>query len=218
VGIMAEVQPVVSAPVFGRVFRRWAVLSVVFVFAAVTAAAVVRPYFFDAPPGDYQVRQGDILLGDGEYEAAIERFDAALKVSPDHRGALMGKAIAYLQSSRSAEAEAVFTHLIETLRRTLAADDPTGRGVLAGAYANRGILHDRQGRHEAALADYRQALAIDAGAVEGPGVAHRILYGNAQPSTVRKRADYLQSQLALPEAKRLLRVPELDAAQRMHKP
>ena len=34
-----------------------------------------------------QVRQGDILLGDGKFEDAIGRFEAALAVSPAHRGA-----------------------------------------------------------------------------------------------------------------------------------
>jgi tetratricopeptide (TPR) repeat protein len=182
-----------------------------------TLWAVVRQVF-DAPPGDYEVRQGDILLGDGEYDKAIERFDAALAVSPNHRGALMGKAIALLQSGRTDEAEAAFTEMITYLTGTLTPDDATGRGVLAGAYANRGILYDRSGRYELALADYRQALAIDPGAVAGPGLFHKILYGLAQPSTVRKRAAYLEKQLALPESERLLRVPEIDARQRMYKP
>ena len=164
------------------------------------------------------MRQGDILLTDGKFEAAIERFDAALAVSPDHRGALMGKGIAYLQSDRSAEAEASFTYLIKTLPRTLAADDATGRAVLSGAYANRGILHDRRGKYEAALADYTQALAIDPDAVKGPGLLHRILYGDTHPATVRQRAAYLQQQLTLPENERVMRLPEADARQRMYKP
>jgi tetratricopeptide (TPR) repeat protein len=179
---------------------------------------VVEPYFLDAPPGDYEVRQGDILLTDGKYDAAVKRFDAALVASPDHRGALMGKGIAYLQSDRPVEAEAIFTHLIGVLHRTLANDDATGRGVLSGAYANRGILYDRLGRYEAALADYSQSLAIDPGAVEGPGLLHRILYGNGYPATVRQRADYLRYQLTLPRSERLMRLPEVDARQRMHKP
>jgi tetratricopeptide (TPR) repeat protein len=202
----------------GRTAGRFAVLLLVASFAFVTVWSVVKPYLFDAAPGDYEVRQGDILLTDGKYDAAIERFDAALAVSPGHRGALMGTAIAYLQSDRPAEAEAAFTHLIEVLDGTLAPDDPTGRGVLSGAYANRGILYDRLGRYEAALADYEKALTIDPEAVEGPGLFHRILYGNAHPATVRQRADYLRRQLALPESERLLRVPEVDARQRMYKP
>jgi tetratricopeptide (TPR) repeat protein len=202
----------------GHTVGRFAVLLSVAGLAFFTLWSVARPYLFDAPPGDYEVRQGDILLTDGEYEQAIERFDAALAVSPEHRGALMGKAIAYLQSDRRVEADAAFTHLIEVLSRTLAPDDATGRGVLSGAYANRGILHDRLGRYEAALADYERALAIDPGAIEGPTLFHRILYGNTHPATVRNRSEYLRRQLALPESERLLRVPQIDARQRMYKP
>lgn len=200
------------------VLRRFALLLLVTGFVLVTVWAVVRPYFFDAPDGDFETRQGDILLTDRKWDLALERFEAALAVSPEHRGAWMGKAIAYLQSGRTAEADAAFSHVIERLGPKVAADDTTGRAVLAGAYANRGILHDREGRFEAALADYRKALAIDAGAVDGPGLMDKILFGNAQPSTVAKRAAYLERQLALPEDQRLLRVPELDARQRMHKP
>jgi tetratricopeptide (TPR) repeat protein len=200
------------------VLRRFAVLSAAMAFALITVWAVIRPYFFDAPAGDYETRQGDILLTDRKWDEALERFDAAIAVSPQHRGAWMGKAIAYLQSGRTAEAEAAFTHIIDKLSDGLAADDATGQAVLAGAYANRGILYDREGLFQAALADYRRAIAVDAEAVEGPGLMDRILYGNAQPSTVAKRAAYLERQLALPEERRLLRVPELDDRQRMHKP
>lgn len=200
-----------------RVLRRFVILAAASTFAMFTLWAVVREVA-DAPPGDYEVRQGDILLGDGRFDEAIGRFDAALAVSPDHRGAMMGRAIALLQAGRGEEAEAAFSQLIAFLSRSLSADDATGTAVLAAAFANRGILHDRAGRHEAALADYRHALAIDAGAVEGPGLVHRILYGNATPSTIARRADYIERQLALPEDRRLLSVPELDARQRMHKP
>ena len=198
--------------------RRFAVVLSAAGLALVVLWSLLKPYLFDAPPGDYEVRQGDILLTDGKYDSALERFEAALAVSPDHRGALMGKGIAFLQSGRPAQAEAVFTRLIDMLPRTLAADDATGRGVLSGAYANRGILHDRLGRYEAALADYEQALAIDPEAIEGPGLLHRILYGDARPAAVRQRAAYLQRQLALPESERVMRVPELDERQRMYKP
>lgn len=197
--------------------RRFIVLAGAATFAMFTAWAVVRE-IVDAPPGDHEVRQGDILLGDGKFAEAIDRFDAALAASPRHRGAMMGKAIALLESGRPDDAEAEFSRLIGFLSVSLPADDATGRAVLAAAFANRGILNDRAGRYAAALGDYRQALAVDPGAVEGPGLFHKILYGNAKPSTIAKRADYLQAQLALPEDERLLRVPELDSRQRMHKP
>jgi tetratricopeptide (TPR) repeat protein len=200
-----------------RVLRRFIVLAAAATFAMFTLWAVVREVV-EAPPGDYEVRQGDILLGDGKFEEAIGRFEAALAVSPAHRGAMMGRAIALLQAGRIDEAEAAFSGLIAFLSGSLSPDDVTGTAVLAGAFANRGILRDRSGRYGEALQDYRQALSIDAGAVEGPGLFHKILYGNAAPSTIAKRADYIERQLALPEDQRLLRVPDLDARQRMHKP
>lgn len=200
-----------------RILRRFVVLCAIATFAMFSLWAVID-YFTASLPGDYEVRQGDILLTDKKYDLALERFDAALKVSPNHRGALIGRAITFLQSGRDDEAEVEFTYLIDYLTRTLGADDPTGRGVLAGAYANRGILYDRSNRPEQALADYRRALRIDPGAVEGPGLAHRIIYGNSRPATVKDRAVYLEQQLALPESERLLRIPELDERQRAYKP
>lgn len=168
-------------------------------------------------PGDFEVRQGDIHLSSGEYEMALGDFTAALDVSPDHRGAIMGRAIALLQLERIAEAEAEFDYLIAYLEKNLDPDDVTGRGTLAAAYANRGIMYDRMGAYEKALEDYKQSLRVDSGAVEGPGIADKILH-DPNPSTVLKRARYLMEQLALPEDQRVLTVPELDADERMHKP
>ena len=200
-----------------RVVRRLIILMAVATFVMFSTWAVFNNYL-QAPPGDFEVRQGDIMLGDKKYDAAIERFNAALEVSPDHRGALMGRALSYLQTDRFNEADADFTYLIDYLKKNLEADDITGYAVYAAAYANRGILYDRAGQYEKALADYIQALRIDEGAVDGPGIVERVLYVTPRPSTVRKRARYLHEQLALPPEKRVLRVPEKDAEQRMYKP
>jgi tetratricopeptide (TPR) repeat protein len=200
-----------------RVVRRFIILMATLTFVSFSVWAVLNNYM-QAPAGDFEVRQGDILLGDKEYEAALERFNAALAVTPDHRGALMGRAVVFMQTGRHAEAEAEFTYLINYLNKNLESDDITGYGTYAAAYSNRGILYDRTGQYEKALADYVQALKIDAGAVEGPSIVDKILYGNSRPATVRDRAIYLQKQLALPPEKRLLRVPEKDAEQRMFKP
>lgn len=200
-----------------RILRRFIILMALLTFAMFTFWAVLNNYL-KAPPGDYEVRQGDILLGDRKYDEAIQRFDEALVLAPDHRGALMGRAIALLQSERFVDAEAEFTYLITYLTENLPADDPTGIAVLAGAYANRGILYDRTERYEKALADYIEALKVDHGAVSGPDVIQKILYGDPRPSTVEQRARYLYEQFQRPESERLFRMPELDAEQRMHKP
>lgn len=200
-----------------RVLRRFIILLAIATFVMFSFWAVLRSYV-QAPTGDYEVRQGDILLSDGRYEAALERFNAALAISPDHRGAVMGRGLVFLQSERYIDAEAEFTYLIEFLRDNVEPDDATGVAVHAAAYTNRGIIYDRTGRYEKALADYIEALKIDEGAVDGPSLIDRVIYGTPRPATTRQRAIYLIEQLALPEDQRVLRMPEKDAEQRMYKP
>ena len=200
-----------------KILHRYVVLMGVATVVMFTVWAFTR-FAVETPLGDYEVRQGDIFLSDEKYDEALERFSAALKVMPDHRGALMGRGIAFMQSGKLADAEAEFTYLISFLNKTLEPDDLTGIGTLASAYTNRGILYDRTGKYKKALADYVKALKTDEETVEGPGVISRVLYATPNPATVRKRAIYLEKQLALPKAERLMRLPEKDDDQRMYKP
>ena len=200
-----------------RVLRRFIVLMVVLVIVAVVGSDFLKR-FFERPAGDFSTEMGDNRLSNSEYEEALEYFNKALREMPDHRGALMGRAVVFIQTERYPEAIAELTYLIDYLNKTLVDDDRTGRGVLAAAYTNRGIVHDRQGRYETALKDYVMALKTDEETVDEPGVIHKILYGNPNPSSTRKRARYIYEQLQKPPHERLMRVPELDAKQRMHKP
>jgi len=200
-----------------RVLKRYIMLMAVVLIAS---PLVLWGYdqMFEAVPGDFYVRKGDQRLSEGNYDKALDNFDRALEEMPDHRGALMGRALVFLQTERYPEALAELDYLIKYLERTLEPDDPTGRGVLAAAHANRGIAYDRMGRYQDALDEYVAALRTDEDAVSGPDVVHKILYGSDDVSSVRKRAQYLYEQLQLPEDQRLLRVPEIDAKQRMYKP
>ena len=208
-----------------RVLRRFVILMAILTFGGFTFWAVTGSYL-KAPPGDYEVRQGDILFGDKEYDKAMERFNAALRVSPDHRGALMGRALVFLQTKRYTEAGAEFGYLIKYLKANLESDDITGVATLAAAYANRGTMYNYMGcgpggttRHfEKALADYIEALKVDEGAIDGPSLIDKVIYGTPRPSTVRDRAIYMQKQLTLPESQRLLCLPKKDREQRMYKP
>ncbi len=89
--------------------------------------------------------------------------------------------------------------------------------MLAAAYANRGVIKDRQGRHEEALADYIEALRVDEGALSGPSIFDEIIYGY-QATSIRDRAEYIAKELQKPEEERLLRLPPLDEEQRTYKP
>jgi len=198
------------------VLKRFITIAIV---AMVMGALAILAYdwFSSQEPGDYYVRQGDIRLSDGKYDEALASFDKALAEMPDHRGALMGRALVFIRTERYDEAIAELTYLIAYLDRTLAPDDLTGRGSLAAAHANLGIVYDRQARYEEALDEYALALNTDEESVSGPGLIDKILY-DADPSTVRDRAIYIYEQLKLPEDERLLSVPDLDAEQRMYKP
>jgi len=169
-------------------------------------------------PGDFETRRGDIELSDGDFESAISSFDAALAAQPNHRGAWGGKAAALIALKRYKEAEAELTELIGFLEKTLIADDPTGRGALAAAYGNRGIIKDRQGRYEEALKDYIASAKTDHDLAEGPGWVNRLLYHDDKPSSIMARAQYLFEQLKLPKEKQILRLPEEDEKQRLYKP
>ncbi|HJM44194.1 MAG TPA: tetratricopeptide repeat protein [Nitrospinota bacterium] len=200
-----------------QVLRRFIKLLALLTVVMFSVWAVTRAFLQEAP-GDFHTRQGDIRIGEGKYEEAIESFNEALREMPNHRGALMGRALVYIRTNRPLEAAAELTHLIGFLEKNPDAGDATGRAALAAAYANRGIVFDRAGRHRKALADYIRALKTDEGAISGPGLIDKIIYGTPKPATVRDRALYLKRQLALPEDERLLRVPEIDKKQRMYKP
>ena len=200
-----------------RVLKRFIKNMAILIFIMFSAWALWEMYT-DEKPGDYATREGDIRLSEGNYEEALASFNRALRERPNHRGALMGRALVFIRTKEYDKASTELTYLIDYLRKNIEPDDATGAGLMAAAYANRGIVHDTRGRYKEALADYIEALRTDRGAVDGPGIIDKVIYGTPNPSSVRKRAIYLKEQLALPPERRLLRVPEIDAEQRMHKP
>ena len=199
------------------VLKRYIILMVVAILALVLFRSFYD-YFTSSDQGDFYVREGDIRLGDGLYDEALAAFDKALASTPNHRGALMGRALVFIQTERYAEAIAELDSLIDFLTETLDPNDPTGRGALAAAYSNRGVVRDRQGKYAEALEDYILALDTDRETLSGPDIFQKVLYGSENVSTTRDRAQYIYEQLQLPESKRRLSNPELDAKQRMYKP
>ena len=200
-----------------RIQKRFVFLLFILTLVVFSAYTGVR-WYKDSTPGDYEVREGDIKLSDGDYQEAIEKFELALTAQPDHRGALHGKAAALLMLERYDEAEAVLSYLIDYLIETLEDDDPTGIGALSAAYTNRGIIKDRHGRHQEAYEDYVKSVKIDYEIADGPSWIEHLLYYDHEPSSALKRAQYLYIQFQLPEAERVLTLPERDDAQRMYKP
>ena len=186
-------------------------------FVMFTVWALVRSYM-NRPPGDYETEVCDIRLKDKLYDQAIAAANEALEKTPNHRGAIMCKALIYISQKDYINATNELNYLIKYLESNLEADDLTGQGTLAAAYANRGIIKDRKKNYEGALADYIKALGIDHKSVAGPGLGTVILNYKYKSSSVKERALYLNEQLQLPEAERVLSIQELDEGQVMHKP
>ena len=124
----------------------------------------------------------------------------------------------FISEKKYNEADKILSSLIVFLEKNLESDDRTGIGTLAAAYANRGIVKDRNKNYNGALKDYVKALGIDHEAVAGPGLGTVILNYKFKSSSVKERALYLNEQLQLPEDERVLSIKELDEGQVMHKP
>jgi len=182
-----------------------------------TLWAFVRS-FMNRPAGDYETEVCDIRLKDKKYDEALEAANKALSKSFNHRGAMMCKALVFISEKKYIKADIELSNLINFLEKNLEKDDKTGIGTLAAAYANRGIVKDRNKDYEGALQDYVNALGIDSEAVAGPGLGTIILNYKFKSSSVRERALYLNEQLQLPEDERVLSIKELDDGQVMHKP
>ena len=200
-----------------KVLKRFIIYMAVATFVMFTVWAFVRSYM-NRPPGDYETEVCDIRLKDKLYDQAIAAANEALEKTPNHRGAIMCKALIYISQKDYINATNELNYLIKYLESNLEIDDLTGQGTLAAAYANRGIIKDRKKNYEGALADYIKALGIDHKSVAGPGLGTVILNYKYKSSSVKKRALYLNEQLQLPEAERVLSIQELDEGQVMHKP
>ena len=200
-----------------NIIKRFVIYMAILTFVMFTVWGFVRS-FMNRPPGDYETEVCDIRLKDKKYDEALKAANIALEKTPNHRGAVMCKALIFISQKKYLEANEELTNLINFLEKNVKDDDKTGIGTLAAAYANRGIIKDRNKDYEGAFQDYVKALGIDHVAVAGPGLGTIILNYKFKSSSVKERALYLNEQLQLPESERVLRIKELDEGQVMHKP
>ena len=172
----------------------------------VGGALLYQTFVVGRPPGDTAYLEGEQFFEDGHYERALARYDTALALAPDHFHARRARARTLMQLGRHRDALGAYDALVAT------------RPDFAPLYANRGILHDRMGAHRRAIADYERALVLEPELADGPHWLTRFLRNQPnRPPGIAERAAYLRAELARPTSERVLRVPEMDEAQRSYK-
>ncbi len=123
-----------------NVLRRFITYMIILIFAGGLVAILVHEQTGRAP-GDYYTEVGGNNLQDGLYDEAMKHFNKALKEAPNHRGALMGRALVYIQTKQDNKAIVELTYLAKYLTKTLDPKkkpiDATGFATLAATYANR---------------------------------------------------------------------------------
>jgi predicted Zn-dependent protease len=73
--------------------------------------------FMDRPAGDYETEVCDIRLKDKKYDQALEAANKALIKTPNHRGAMMCKALIFISEKKYVEANTVLSNLIIFLEK-----------------------------------------------------------------------------------------------------
>ena len=163
-------------------------------------------FIVERMPHQQELASAARFLEDGRYERARSEYLGVIQGDPENIYARRGLAHCLSQLGEVDQALNLYDEVI------------TAEPEFAGSYANRGILKDRMGDYEGAIADYERAIALDPETSDGPGLMTRFLRNQPdKPPTIADRARYLRGQLAKPEYERLLRVPEEDAKQRPYK-
>ncbi len=78
-----------------NVLKRFVIYMAILTFVMFTIWGFVRS-FMDRPAGDYETEVCDIRLKDKKYDQALEAANKALDKTPNHRGAMMCKALIFI--------------------------------------------------------------------------------------------------------------------------
>ncbi len=92
--------------------------------------------------------RGDAFAATGQIDAAQQAYEAALKIDAKHERAKLGQTTLAVARGDLAKAEAILTE-------TFGADPKSSQ-----AWQLKGILADRQGQSDAAIAGYEKAIAL----------------------------------------------------------
>ncbi len=111
------------------------------------------------------INRGDTYFNKGEYDRAIQDYDQAIELKPDHALAFNNRGFAYHEKGEYDRAIADYDRAIQL--------NPD----YAYAFGNRGDAYDHKGEYDRAIADYDQVIRLKpdhALAFYNRGIAYRL--------------------------------------------
>ena len=90
-----------------NIIKRFVIYMAILTFVMFTVWGFIRS-FMDRPPGDYETEVCDIRLKDKKYDEALEAANIALEKTPNHRGAMMCKALVFISEKKICKSKQSF--------------------------------------------------------------------------------------------------------------
>jgi len=163
---------------------------------------LIWEHFVKRPPELKHYLTANTAFKDKNYDLSLEEYFNALKYNKLDVYIIEGIARSYMELNQYLEAKEYFYMAIDL--------NPN----FAPAYANLGVLYDRQKQYMKAITYYKKAISIDNELSEGMHWLDRLLYDVREtPPTILERSKYIEEQLKLPLNERVLSVPQLDEEQ-----
>ena len=82
-----------------NILKRFVIYMAILTFVMFTVWAFVKS-FMNRPAGDYETEVCDIRLKDKKYDEALDAANRALEKTPNHRGAIMCKALIFISQKK----------------------------------------------------------------------------------------------------------------------
>ena len=163
---------------------------------------LIWEHFVKRPPELKHYLTANTAFKDKNYDLSLEEYFNALKYNKLDVYIIEGIARSYMELNQYLEAKEYFYMAIDL--------NPN----FAPAYANLGVLYDRQKQYMKAVSYYKKAISIDNELSEGMHWLDRLLYDVREtPPTILERSKYIEEQLKLPLNERVLSEPQLDEEQ-----
>ena len=163
---------------------------------------LIWDHFINRPAEVKHYLMANNAFKDKNYDLALNEYFVALKFNQEDVYSIEGVARSYMELNLYDDAEIFFIKAINI--------DPN----FAPAYANLGVLYDRQEKYGLAISNYKKALQLDAELSKGMHWLDRLLYDVREtPSNIADRSMYLEKQMNLPKNERILNMPNIDDKQ-----